>query len=99
MSSKSKSINSESGSRKIKVEIREFDNYRALFFDGVLFDWGMNPEELEEAKKFCGQDPFHRKTIHGDLCRFFLKCLSEVLGKEVTIKEVNAAIEQGSIEI
>ena len=87
-----------------KVEIREVVDsetdakYKALFFNGEMFDWGMEPDELKRAQKFCGQDPFLRKSVHGDLCRFFLQCLSEVLEREITIKEVNTAIEQGYLE-
>jgi hypothetical protein len=88
----------------MKVEIREVvdpeteEKYKGLFFDGALFDWGMPQAELTRARSFCGQDPFLKKTVHGDICRFFLDCLSQVLEREITIRELNAAIEQGYLE-
>ena len=90
--------------KKYKVEIHEvYDpdtekKYRALYFDGALFDWGMDPLELRQAKSFCDNDPFLKKSIHGDICKHFLNCLSEVFERKVTLKELNAAIKQGYIE-
>jgi hypothetical protein len=87
-----------------EVEIREVydpdteQKYRALYFDGALFDWGMDPVELHRAKSFCDNDPFLKKSTHGDICRYFLQCLSEVFEREVTLKELNTAIKQGHID-
>jgi len=90
---------------RYKVEILEVydpeteEKYRALYFNGTLFDWGINPTELNHAKSFCYNDPFLKKTVHGDICKYFLQCLSEVLEKKVTITEINQAIENGYIDL
>ena len=62
-----------------------------------MFDWGIEEEALQEAKKFAGEDASIKKAIHGDIKKFFLDSLSEFLGREVTLKEVNEAVESGYI--
>jgi hypothetical protein len=89
---------------RYKVQIREVydpeteQKYRALYFDNALFDWGINPSELKRARSFCGNDPFLKKSIYGDISYNFIQCLSEVLEKELTFKEINKAIEDGYID-
>jgi hypothetical protein len=74
------------------------ERYRALAINGEVFDWGLEKEDMESAKKMCGSDPFLKKSLHGDICRHFITCLSEFLGKEITLKQVNEALEQGYLE-
>jgi len=88
---------------KIQIEIRDHSDpdlgeYKAIFVDGDLFDWGMPKDELKKAAKFVGSDPFLKKSIHGDIQRSFLECFSKFLGIEVGIAEVNEAIKKGYIE-
>ena len=73
--------------------------YNALFVDGELFDWGIPQHELDKAKKFAGQDIFLKRTVHGDIQRYFLNCLSEFLGQEITIQELNEALEKGCLDV
>ena len=90
--------------KRYKVEIRKVydpeteQEYRALYFDGALFDWGMDPVELQRAKSFCDNDPFLKKSTHGDICRYFLQCLSEVLERDISLTEVNQAIKSEYID-
>jgi len=90
--------------KKFKFEIQEvYDpdtqaQYRVLVINGEVFDWGVNDSDLANAKKLCGNDPFFKKSIQGDICRFFLNCLSEVLETEVTLGQVNEALKQGYLE-
>lgn len=72
-------------------------NQKVIFVDEEMFDWGIEEEALQEAKKFAAGDPSIKKAIHGDIKSFFLDSLSEFLGKEVTLKDVNEAIESGYI--
>jgi len=72
--------------------------YRALSIDREIFDWGFGPDEIKKAMKFCGGDGFLGKTVQGDVCRFFLESLGEVVGRPVTLAEVNEAIEKGYLE-
>jgi hypothetical protein len=72
--------------------------FRALVIDGEVFDWGFEQEDIHKAKKFCGQDSFLAKSVQGDVCKFFLESLSEVLGRTITLAEVNTAIKKGHLE-
>ena len=88
---------------KLPLEIRihkdpELGEYKAIFVGGILFDWGMPKEELDKAVKLFGNDPFLKKSVHGDIQRYFLESFGEFIGREVTINEVNEAIEAGSVE-
>jgi len=90
--------------KKFTFEIQEVydpdtqEQFRALVVDEDLFDWGITKSDLDNAKKLCGNDPFFKKSIQGDICRFFLNSLSEALGVEVTLSQVNEALKQGYLE-
>jgi hypothetical protein len=89
----------------MKIEIKEHKDedfsepYNAIFVDDALFDWGMDQQELEKAKKFAGQDVFLRRSVHGDIQRYFLDCFSKFVGQEVTIQELNESLEKGHIDV
>jgi hypothetical protein len=85
---------------KITVEIQEAvddsgQTVRALSLNGEVFDFGLDEDDLKKAKQFCGKDPFFTRSVHGDIRHYFLLSLSEIVGRELTIKEVNEAIEEG----
>ena len=73
-------------------------SYNAIFIDGELFDWGIEQAELNKAKKFVGQDRFLKRTVHGDIQRYFLNCLSQFIGREITIQELNKSLEKGQLD-
>jgi hypothetical protein len=77
------------------------EQYRVLSVEGELFDWGLDEGHLKGAKEFCGDDEFLKRTVKGDICKFFISCLSESLGlKEMlTLGQINEALEQGYLEI
>ena len=72
--------------------------YKVLLIDGEVFDWGVEIDDLKKAKSFCRNDSYLTKSVCGDICHHFLKSLSEFLNQEITLAEVNEALEQGHIE-
>lgn len=88
---------------KLKFEVKEHHDeetdrtYNAIFIDDDLFDWAMEPGELERAAQFCKNNPLMAKAVHGDIKTYFLKSLSTAMEREVTLEEVNEAIEKGWI--
>ena len=81
-----------------KLEIKEHaDGYKAIYVDDVLFDWGLGPEDVERAKKFAKHSEMLKKTIQGDIQKHFLDSFAEFLGKAVSLRELNEAIESGTI--
>ncbi len=85
-----------------KVEIKDYHDpetgkdIKALFIDDNIFDWNINPAEIEKACQAC-KDETARRAIHANIQDHFLRCFATFIGKEYTLKEVNAAIERGFI--
>jgi aminopeptidase-like protein len=70
----------------------------AIYLDGRVFDWGLVEDGILRAKEYIVQNPMVREVVYGDIQKHFLDSLSEFVGREVTLKELNAAIEKGYIE-
>lgn len=73
------------------LPIREV-NY--LVVDGEGFDWA-----AEDFSARINQDPAIKNNCIGSIIQHFVKCFSEFIGKQVTLKEINIAIKQGFIEV
>jgi hypothetical protein len=65
-----------------------------IFIDGKLFEYEVDKKSLIKAKA-SGPDAF-AKAQH-DLSNHFLRCLSEMVGRKLTIEDVNAAKKTGLI--
>lgn len=83
---------------KIKFEIKKQENQNVLFINDEMFDWQIEEEELDDAIKFANNDEKVKKAIKADIQNFFLSCLSEIINHEITLKELNDAIEKGYLE-
>ena len=70
---------------------------RSIYIDDVLFDWGMEKEHLNDAIEMTKNDPVMKKSLNEDIKRHFVESFSEFIGKEITLEEVNEAIESGRI--
>ena len=73
------------------------EQYIAIYVDDVLFDWGMEKEHLSNAIEFTKNDSTMKKSLNEDIKRHFIESFSEFIGKEITLEEVNEAIESGRI--
>ena len=74
------------------------DQYKAIYIDDVLFDWGMEKEHLNDAIKMTKNDPIMKKSLNEDIKRHFIESLSEFIGKEITLEETNEAIKSGHMQ-
>ena len=87
----------------MKIEIRKYTDeetykqYRALFVDDTLFDWGLDEADLQEACRLSESNPIIQKSVQGNIQQHFLESFSEFIGREITLQEVNVAIETGKI--
>jgi len=81
----------------MKLEIKEHNGCKVIYVNDTLFDWGLDPEDVERAKKFAKSSDVLKKTIQNDIQKHFLDSFAEFLGKAVTFNELNAAIESGEI--
>jgi hypothetical protein len=79
------------------IEIKDHNGYRAIFVDGELFDWEMDLDGLQEAKKFHSGNPILKKSIEGDIQTHFLQSFSEFIGHSITLNEVVEGIRNGKL--
>ena len=73
------------------------DVYDAIFVDGMVFDWGMDKTSLLQAKRHAESNPTLQQSINDNIQIHFVESFSEFLGREVTLREINEAIESGTI--
>ncbi len=85
-----------------KIEIKDYYDLetqsmlRVLYVGDQLFDWNIEGTEIEKAKRFCKSEE-SRRAIHANIQTHFLHCFSSFMGREVTLEELNIAIEKGVI--
>jgi len=84
---------------KIKFEIKKQNNQNVIFINDESFDWQIEEEDLEEAMRFADDNPAVKKAVHADIKNFFLDCIKQVLNQEVSLKQINDALEIGYLEI
>ena len=83
----------------IKLYNEEFKkdiNY--LMLDNEVFDWGPDPEELQNAIKMINHNNDLKETILNSIVNHFVNSFSEFIGKKMTLDEINTSIENGNIE-
>ena len=82
----------------IKLYNEEFKkdiNY--LMLDNEVFDWGPDPEELQNAIKMINHNNDLKETILNSIVNHFVNSFSEFIGKKMTLDEINTSIENGNI--
>jgi hypothetical protein len=62
------------------------------------FDWEIEPGQLRMVEISIKNDPTMRENLIGNLFNHFVDSFSDFLGKKVTLKEINDALEKGFIE-
>ena len=93
------SENIEKSKSIIKLYNEEFKkdiNY--LMLDNEVFDWGPDPEELQNAIKMINHNNDLKETILNSIVGHFVISFSEFVGKKMTLDEINTSIENGNIE-
>lgn len=79
------------------LKIIENNGVSMISIDGEVFDWGLEPEDVQKLKFACGNDPEMTESYIGNIKSHILSCFSEFLGREVGMKELNDSIEKGII--
>jgi hypothetical protein len=83
----------------IKLYNEEFKkdiNY--LMLENEVFDWGPDPEELQNAIKMINHNNDLKETILNSIVGHFVNSFSEFVGKKMTLNEINTSIENGNID-
>ena len=76
-------------------EFKKDINY--LMLDNEVFDWGPDPEELQNAIKMINHNNDLKETILNSIVGHFVNSFSEFVGKKMTLDEINTSIENGNI--
>ena len=63
-----------------------------IFIDDIRLDWSVDITSYSEACKMG-----YKKTAQEDIAKYFIKSVSEVLGRKITIEEIKTAIQTGWI--
>jgi len=67
--------------------------------ESEAFDWQVTPEQLQFAAISIKNDPSMRQSYIGNIFKHITDCFSEFVGKKVSLKDINDAIENGYIEV
>lgn len=67
---------------------------REIWIDGEKFDWSVDITSFHEAVKM---GPMYKKAVQKSIVEHFVNSVSDVLGRKVTMKEVNEATKRGWI--
>lgn len=82
----------------VKIHDEELDkSVHAISVDGNIFDWGMDKEQFEEARKIILRDPKLRESVILSIINHILENFSEFIGRKITLDELNKAIQIGEI--
>jgi hypothetical protein len=86
----------EVGSYYDKVQDKDVS---CLIINGETLTWGVTPDSLTRAKEAWKSDPTIRDSVMMDIHHHFLKAFCKAVGKTVTIRDVNEAINAGYIDV
>lgn len=81
-----------------KITIHEFNGQKILVVDNEAFDWGLDEDTYQKAKFAIKNDPLMKENFIGNIQKYFVDAFSEFVGKEMTLKEINDAIEKGFLD-
>ncbi len=82
-----------------KLEIVNVDGRNYIVVDNEAFDWEVEPNQMMAIKMKIKSDPPMRDSLIGSVFAHMTSCFSDFIGKQVTLKEINDAIDCGYIEV
>jgi len=85
--------------KKIKImNIKDENGYtNMLVLENEVFDWGIDPKSLKEAKKMIKQRPDMREQVSMSIINHFVDCFSEFCDTKLSLKDILIAIERGDL--
>lgn len=81
------------------VSIGEIDGIRVILVDNQAFDWSVEDEHFKSAQIISRSDPAMRLKYLADIQQYLVTCMSEFLGKPVTLSDINRALANGYIDL
>jgi hypothetical protein len=81
--------------KEVKKVNLEGVNY--IVVDNEAFDWSIEPEFVKMVQFQIKNDPEMKDSYIGSIFQHFTKCFSDFIGREVSLQEINQAIQEGYI--
>lgn len=87
------------GFEKVRFETRIFRHpngslERKIFVDNKLLDWSVDVSSFQEAQRM---GMMYQRAVKEDIAKHFTECVSELLGRKVTMDEILIATKTGWI--
>lgn len=82
-----------------KIEIVQIENKKYIVLENEAFDWEVQPEQLKIIEIKIKNDPALKDSFIGNVFNHLTSSFSEFIGKKVSLKDINDALEQGFIEV
>ena len=79
------------------IKIVNVDGKNYIVVDNEAFDWEVEPEQLKRIELKIKNDPLMKTSLIGSIFNHLASCFSEFLGKKVSLKEINDALDSGVI--
>lgn len=79
------------------VNLVEIEGKRYIVVDNEAFDWELEPEQIKNVEFKIKNDPTMKDSFIGNVFNHLTSSFSEFIGKKVSLKEINDAIEKGFI--
>ena len=84
---------------KKRLEIINVEGKNYIVADNEAFDWEIEPEKVAMIELNIKNDPLMKNNFIGSIFNQMTVCFSEFIGKKISLKEINDAIDNGYIEI
>lgn len=68
-----------------------------LVLDNEVFDWGLDPQDLQNAINMINHNANSREAIINSIINHFVASFSEFVGKPMSLQEINQSITTGVI--
>jgi len=82
-----------------KLEIVKVENKNYIVLENEAFDWEVEPQQLKNIEIKINNDPETRDSLIGNVFNHLTSSFSSFVGKKMSLKDINDALEQGYIEI
>jgi hypothetical protein len=82
---------------KIPFKTERVGGQEVIVVDGEVFDWGLDEDSISHANRFSSNKDTMR-AIHEDIRKYFLESIGELLGFEVSMRDINEALRAGCID-
>lgn len=69
-----------------------------LVLNNEVFDWGLDQDSLNRAKKLIEQKPDMKESVIMSILNHFSECFSDFLGRKTNLEEILNSIEKGIIQ-